>query len=989
MIIQNIPIYFLFLIVNFASLFGQQSGQFIEESQQVYIPFTISAYSTKHGLPQNQVISILAKKDEELIINTANGIVNYNGTAFQNFIPNTSYKSNTYLHLYYLEKSNSLFGTRYNGTFDAIYPHYQPTYKVAAACVFQDALYYIHQDGSIHSQKSTYFPSKKIAETRIKNAQSILITGQFIYIGTPSGLYQVNRITQQQTRISTHQIIGFKWNKYNRKVYAFSNENIYIINSFGLTELELSKPSSPFWIRDIAFTEEDEIYAATSKGLLYGSPYYSEIYDKSSYLPAENFYSIYYNEKEDCLFLGTNHKGLLKLHIKNCTSMLQDVAIANAAFSSIVNSKKYGIVATASDNMIYHISMYGTDTLMKFNGTTSSLAEIDGLLYVGTWGDGLRILNGKLEIGAIRKPQLPDNVVHGVFKDSYGTIWVATSKGIAQGKAWKTIHPVLSEHIKKRVICFYQLKNGNICIGGAEGLFIVNPAGKIIQQYGKLNFLHCKEVRAFYEDASGKLWIGTYDGGLYCLDGNRLTHINALPNCGLNQDIFTLVKDNSGNIYMTSNVGLWVVNERKLNAFYHRKIPYLVPFYYGNESGILNTEFNGGFQNNYAKSKHDHFYFPSIEGVVIVNPDDYTFRRRLTQLSYILANGSRIPNEQTSFSRTTNSLEFYFYSANFISKFNVFYQYRLKGPGLNNEWSPLQKSGRIRLYFLHPGDYTLQVRAIDGYNDQHPFVLSKSFSIAPYYYETLWFQLLIVLLFALALTLFIRYRIRQARQNELQANAIQNTVLELKLKAIQAKMNPHFIFNSLNNIQYLIVLNKKDEAEKALNEFSLLLRKFLQQSDQSFNRVHEEIAILKLYVSIEQFRFDNELDVEFHVPENCNNLILPTLIVQPVVENALKHGLSHQHGLRKLVVNFGRDLLGNLTIEISDNGIGREASGKINAYRENHVSHGWNLIQQKIQMIQDKYGVEIAYEIIDLTTPETGTRVTFHIPVIPDELLEN
>jgi ligand-binding sensor domain-containing protein/two-component sensor histidine kinase len=984
----HLPLLICLFLGCFFNVHAQQSGQFIEESQLLTIPFTITTYSTKHGLPQNQVISILPKKDGELIINTANGIVSYSGSSFQNFITNSAYKSNTYLNLYYLEKSHSLFGTRYDGTLDAISPHYQPTFKFAAACIFQDKLYYLLTDGTLYSRNSTFLPATKRIQTGIKNAQCLYLSNQFIYVGSSKGLFRIDRKTNRTDRISNEQIVGFRWNKFTKTLYAFTFETIFKIDQNKLTAIEIATPKHPFWIRDLAFTPANEIYVATSNGLLYTGPYYSEIYNKSTYLPAENLYSVYYSDIEDCLFVGTNHKGLLKLHIKNCTNMMHDMAVSNAAFSSIVNSKKWGIIATASDNTIYRLTLFGSDTLMKFNGPTASLAEINGQLYVGTWGDGVHIMNGKTEIGAVKFPQLPDNIVHGSYKDKQGFIWIATSKGIARGKTWKTIRPFLSKQIKKRVICFYPLKNGNLCIGGTEGVFIIDPKGTIVQHWGKKEKLRCKEVRSFYEDPAGKLWIGTYDGGLYCLEKNQLTSINSLPNCGLNHDVFTLAKDSKGNIYMTSNVGLWVIQEQKLNAFYQRKINYLIPFYYGNESGILNTEFNGGFQNNFAKSKHDHFYFPSIEGIVVVNPDDYTFRKRYTHLTSLLADGKQISIDQLIFKRETTSLEFYFNSANFISKFNVFYQYRLKGPGLDNQWSPLQKSGRIRLFFLHPGDYVIQMRALDGYNDSNPTIVSKHFTISPYYYETLWFQLLMIFVAIVTLTFFIRFRIQQARKNELQANAIQNTVLELKLKAIQAKMNPHFIFNSLNNIQYLIVLNKKDEAEKALNEFSLLLRKFLQQSDQSFTRVQEEINILKLYVSIEQFRFDHELEVDFNVPENCNQLILPTLIVQPVVENALKHGLSHNQGLRKLTVTVGRDVIGNLTIEITDNGIGRAASQKLNAYRENHISHGWNLIQQKIQMIQDKYQVKISYAITDIISPETGTKVSFYIPVIPDELLE-
>jgi LytS/YehU family sensor histidine kinase len=160
----------------------------------------------------------------------------------------------------------------------------------------------------------------------------------------------------------------------------------------------------------------------------------------------------------------------------------------------------------------------------------------------------------------------------------------------------------------------------------------------------------------------------------------------------------------------------------------------------------------------------------------------------------------------------------------------------------------------------------------------------------------------------------------------------------------------------------------------------------LQQSDHPFVQLKDEMDIIQKYLLFEQISFDGELDVDLNICEYCENRVIPTLMLQPVVENAIKHGLAHSKKQKKIRVytSCSNDIL---LLSIEDNGIGREASKGINSSRENHVSHGWKLIEDKIDMIHQKYGVKITYEITDKVLPESGTIVTFQIPLIDEDLL--
>jgi len=165
---------------------------------------------------------------------------------------------------------------------------------------------------------------------------------------------------------------------------------------------------------------------------------------------------------------------------------------------------------------------------------------------------------------------------------------------------------------------------------------------------------------------------------------------------------------------------------------------------------------------------------------------------------------------------------------------------------MKNNWSALQKNGNIRFSMLPPGEYTFLVRGVDAFNDDKPIVYTYKFEIKPYFYEMWWFWITSFIVFLLILIFIIRLRTYQLRIRERKENKINNTILELKLKAIQSKMNPHFIFNSLNNIIYLLNSERHKEAEDLLHDFSLLLRQFLESSDQTVIEIRDEFEILDL-----------------------------------------------------------------------------------------------------------------------------------------------
>ncbi len=228
--------------------------------------------------------------------------------------------------------------------------------------------------------------------------------------------------------------------------------------------------------------------------------------------------------------------------------------------------------------------------------------------------------------------------------------------------------------------------------------------------------------------------------------------------------------------------------------------------------------------------------------------------------------------------------------------------------------------------------------------------------------------------------LYILYRQYQSKN--------EKRVLTLEQQMLRSQMNPHFLFNSLNSIKLYIINNEQKNAVHYLNKFSKLVRKILEASSQKEIPLSEELGTMELYMNIENIRFSNEIDFKIEVEEgiNIDNIKIPSLTLQPFLENSLWHGLSPKDGEKKIQINVKHKDKGHVTIEIMDNGIGRTMA-EVN--KENRVlkrkSLGISITKERLANFakdyQNKFDVDIL-DLFDENGDPNGTKVVLDIPTI-------
>lgn len=497
-------------------------------------------------------------------------------------------------------------------------------------------------------------------------------------------------------------------------------------------------------------------------------------------------------------------------------------------------------------------------------------------------------------------------------------------------------------------------------------------------------------------------FINPFDSSSWFVDGNGITRYDRQTEEHIAYNGNSLLVNDAK---LDSTGDVWIATENKLYHYQERKIVQVYdPFTaYNNlfinaievyEDLILFSTNQGIFRLSVSDlqlkrwTKNDglptlnitkaaisknRIYAISNKGLSIINTSELIYPLH----NEVFINNIRVNNLTVSidsintFKHNENSLLIELGALDLRSFRDRTFYYRLNGA--HSDWVCLVNNSIIRYPNLASGSYQFEVY-VEAYNGQKSAIKSFDFEIGLPFWRTWWFILLITIVAAIAVYIYVTIRIKRIKREK----ELQNKIIQSEIDGLKSQMNPHFIFNALNSIQNLIIQKDVGQSNLYLGKFADLLRSVLQYSTKEKISLREEIELLTVYLELEQLRFKEKLQIQVICDENLRQFQIPPLLLQPYIENSLKHGLLHSTRKTKtLKLHFFKDG-GFVICDIIDNGIGRAASVKINERRAKyHESYATKSLEKRINLINRTTEKQMKVDIIDL---EDGTMVKISFP---------
>jgi hypothetical protein len=665
---------------------------------------------------------------------------------------------------------------------------------------------------------------------------------------------------------------------------------------------------------------------------------------------------------------------------------------------------------------------------------SSYLQDAENNLWLATLGKGILFIPNTKVLSFKNQTELEDEVFTRIISTD-NKIWIATQSGKIFEYNGTQFSLIYNQNETKINILKLDQKEENLILNGPDLPYSFNLANKKITpfiQMGSLkeidyindsivlfatnknlvfyNIFHNKIISSqfktpenvgrtssvFYQESENKIWLSTLKG-LMILSELESPQVlsNIFPTSIIqhNNSIWVATKDKGIYEFKNGEIAkhLSIKNHLSSNVIY-KIIAYKNQLFISHENGIqvFNLEskkslfFNktdGLFTNRVTDFtiQNDIVWIITNKGIQFFNYTEIekNLARPNIIISNILVNKSPINfniKKTSHFNYNENKIEIRFLTTSYHHQGLLKYAYKING--FTDKWQYRNfRDNSVDFISLQPGDYTFTVKSISE-NGIESEPISYHFIINPPFWETWWFYTILGCLFIGATIIIYRYELKKQRRKI----ELQNELNASKLIAIQSQMNPHFIFNAITSIQDLILKGDIDNSYNYIIKFSKLVRQTLNFSDKEFIDIEEEIELLKTYLELEKLRF--KADFEFTInTNNAEDIKVPPMLIQPFVENAIKHGLLHKDGLKKLDISFKMN--NTLHCTVKDNGVGRKKAQEIKARQQkNHQSFSVNATKIRFDIMKNHYkqSLGVFYTDLEENGEAIGTKVVINMP---------
>lgn len=477
-----------------------------------------------------------------------------------------------------------------------------------------------------------------------------------------------------------------------------------------------------------------------------------------------------------------------------------------------------------------------------------------------------------------------------------------------------SVRELLKGQITGEVLDVKQTKKGIIIATKGSGIFYIKPDGKT-KHYTEKTGLISNYCSAIEIDSNNRIWIGTNRG----------------------VQIFNEISFNNS-VTITSQDGLISNNITDL-------ICYNSQIWVGTTNGITRVDYDKVFRKNVPT--------PLLLKRVYVNETAVNHKSKQLVLSH-----------------SQNNLVFYFTGLSYVAK-NLDYKYRLVG--LDSTWVSTN-AGTVRFTQLNPGTYNFELKAKNSAEVWSVVPLTYEVIIKPAFWQTKWFLLSILLVITGFIWSLFKLRINIVNKQ----NKLNEELLIARQQALNAQMNPHFVFNVLNSINSYVLENRALEASKYLAKFASLIRKTLENSFKETIPLSDELELLEKYIVLEKIRFNGEFEYSVDLFPNVKpaEIMIPPLLLQPFLENSIWHGLSNKQEKGKINIRITQTEK-QILISIVDNGIGRIASSQQSS-KQVYASKGMMITNRRLELAKKRFKDDFILKTYDLyhnDKSSAGTKV--------------
>ena len=760
-----------------------------------------------------------------------------------------------------------------------------------------------------------------------------MVSDDIAWIGTYNGLYIYNK-TNQKTIHFQHNDANISSINSNRIVCIFKDrsKNIWIGTEAGL--MKVSKV---------------QIHIHTVKHLI----------SEQGFSRKKLVRSLFVDPKSHAIWQGTSGEGLLRLNDDNTWSQylfnyhfiqygynyVNDIHELRNGFLALATWHGLQVFDTKTNKFIVNDFcvpyVYKKPFDLPFYNTWE---DEKGILWLGSKGKGLflyNLLSGSLQKIDSSKSRLS---IWYIFQDQFRPqiIWLGTDKRLCYIDRTKSPYKINSPVF---------IQSDNVAL---------DP---------NIFFIH--------QDKSSNLWLSTANKGLlkYNPGTRQLKRFSTAQ--GLPSDMVSgILEDDSGHLWISSTNGIFIFDPKSES----------VTRQYNAADGLSSNRFNF---KGCCKLPDGEMFFGSSDGINYFYPDSIkinAYRPRLFITSFKTLYSERVKDLSLDSSvilpYDQNSFSVEYASDDYTNPEKNTFSYQLAG--FSNVWSKPDSRHYTAFTNLGPGSYLFKVRGANSDGLWGEKELMLRITILPPFWRTWWFYGICIISFIGILFYFVN--------DFLHKKDLKRKKVYAELAALRMQLNPHFVFNSLTSLEHFIAINQNKLAIEYLVKFSRLMRMILENSAEEFILLRQEIDFLNLYIFMESLRLKDKVTFEIIADPalDIDRTYIPPMLLQPIIENAIIHGVSTQKTEGRILINFMAEKEGFIA-KVEDNGIGLETAKKNKtAFGDAKKSVGLQIVKDRMNIIRQMYGEYAGITITEIKAEgHTGTKVEIKIPYIHETTPKN